>query len=400
VIKRDLHQIERDEHIRPDGGAKPLGQASPPVVSFGDEVADDVASGSDDADLDALQDLLVGPYRQQAHDLETKLSAMQAELAELERTINDKQALVDTMTPIVASSIRQSISESREEMIDALYPILGRLVTRAVSESMRELVHRIDAQMRNAFSMQTIARRMKARTMGVSEAELILREALPFKVHEVFLIHRETGILLRFASAEPAVSGDFDLISRMLTAIRDFAQDAFGRSEEGELDEIQYGETTILLEAAQRVYLAVVTEGVIPPGFRTGVRERLYQIEADMSITLRDFDGDVSVFEAVSPMLNQLLYEGVSDYPARHAPTTRDSPRLKFTHNQISMLIAWLMIAAGLAFLIWLLWEMATTFFGGAYLTPGLEGLLIAPFYRAKPGAGYTEDSVEFKGDP
>ena len=50
---------------------------------------------------------------------------------------------------------------------------------------------------------------------------------------------------------------DRDLVSGMLTAIRDFASDAFGRASEGQLDTIEYG-GAILIEAAQHIYLAVV----------------------------------------------------------------------------------------------------------------------------------------------
>lgn len=55
------------------------------------------------------------------------------------------------------------------------------------------------------------------------------RTALPFKVEEVFVIHRESGLLLHHETRDPASMSDSDLISGMLTAIRDFAQDAFGQ---------------------------------------------------------------------------------------------------------------------------------------------------------------------------
>ena len=332
-------------------------------TALADPAADDAGV---EEDLEALQELLFGPYRQRTRDLEAEIEAMQAELVEIERTINDKQALIDTMTPIVASSIRQSIADSKEEMIEALYPIMGRLVTRAVGEAMRELVKRIDAQMRHAFSIETITRKVKAKTMGVSEAELALRDALPFAVDEVFLIHRETGIVLRHASATPAESRDPDLISGMLTAIRDFAQDAFGRGDENELDEIQYGGAAILIETAQYAYLAVATEGFSPQGFRAEIRDQLYQIEETMGSRLRDFDGDVTPFQAVDPLLEALFpvqYETAETEAIETSTTPSASPKSSRKQNQ--MLLAGFMVILGVLLLGWLLWEIGSILFSG-----------------------------------
>ena len=61
--------------------------------------------------------------------------------------------------------------------------------------------------------------------------------------------------------ANPAL--DPDLLSGMLTAIRSLFNDSMdmpGRAQE--LDQISYGESTILLEVAGYCYLAVVVHGL------------------------------------------------------------------------------------------------------------------------------------------
>jgi hypothetical protein len=62
------------------------------------------------------------------------------------------------------------------------------------------------------------------------------------------LIHRETGLLLRHVTSEPEALPDSDLVSGMLTAIRDFVGDAVGGDPESDvdLDAIQYGAEAIL----------------------------------------------------------------------------------------------------------------------------------------------------------
>src|SRR4030095_11117532 len=101
----------------------------------------------------------------------------------------------------------------------------------------------------------------------------------PFQVLEIFLIHRETGLLLRVLTQDPKLVADSELISGMLTAIRDFAQDALGQGQGGDLDEVQYVDKRILIESTRYIYIALVSQGIEPIGFRNEVRERLTDIE-------------------------------------------------------------------------------------------------------------------------
>ena len=92
---------------------------------------------------------------------------------------------------------------------------------------------------------------------------MALREALPFTVTDILLIHRETGLLLRHVTGEPEALPDSDLVSGMLTAIRDFSQDALGGEEQEELEEIQYGEQRILIESTLDALVAMDTTGKV-----------------------------------------------------------------------------------------------------------------------------------------
>jgi len=257
------------------------------------------APTGDDAALETLRDILVRRDRE-------RVAALEAQVAELERRISDRDALVATIAPALGAAIRRKIRDARDEMVEALYPVIGQTVVRAVSEALRDLVRAIDAQMRSSFSPRMLAQRLRARLSGVSDAEFALRAALPFRIDEIFLIHRESGLLLRHVSPGGEAAPDSDLISGMLTAIRDFTADAFGQGGEGQLDEIQYGERGILIEAAQYAYLAVVYEGIAPQGFRSQVRERIVEISTAYEGVLRNYDGDASPLAAVDETLRSL----------------------------------------------------------------------------------------------
>jgi hypothetical protein len=249
---------------------------------------------SEPDDLEALRTILLSQQR-------ARIAELQAELDGLEERLNDPHALAAMIAPALSAAIRVKLRDSRDEMVESLYPIIGQLVVRAVSEAVRDLARSIDARLRQSLDFRSVWQRFAARLRGVSPAELALRSALPFEVRQVFLIHRDTGLLLHHASRAPGEEGDSELIGSMLTAIRDFVHDTFGQGHGGQLDEIQYGDLRILIETAQHTYLAVVVDGVEPTGFRSVMREQIIQVEQDYEPLLTHFDGNAAPFAVVEP---------------------------------------------------------------------------------------------------
>jgi hypothetical protein len=272
-----------------------------------DDVISSSAIGADPS-LEVLQDLLFSKYRQRIVELEAELDA-------LEERLNNKDAFVATVTPVLSDAIRRKIRDAREEMIEALYPVIGQTVVRAVSEAIRELTREIDVRMRTALRPDKILRLVRARMRGIGGGEMVLRESLPFKVAEIFLIHRETGLLLWYISGHPEESTDTDLISGMLTAIRDFVSESFGRGKDGQLDEIQYGDQRVLIEAARYSYLAIVVDGIEPSGYRARMRERVIEVDLANEGVLRNYRGDVTELVSIEePILSLLETEAPSQF--------------------------------------------------------------------------------------
>lgn len=251
-------------------------------------------------ELAVLREILLGAEQR-------RLAGLELQVADLQRQVADKEALIALLTPVMTDAIRTTIRDHRAAMIEALYPIIGQLVVRAVAEAIRDLARNIDRRMRVSLSPRAIWQRIRARAQGVSEAELALRDALPFSVAETFLIHRRSGLLLRHLSREVGATADPDVVGGMLTAIRDFTHEAFGRDREGELDEIQYGDRRILIEAAQDVYGAVVVDGVEPPGFRAQLRAAIIAVQNEHAEALRDYDGDAARLDIDELRLRRLM---------------------------------------------------------------------------------------------
>ncbi len=210
-----------------------------------------------------------------------------------EAVAGSREAMADAMGPIMGDAIRVQIRDSREEMVEALFPIILGAVQRAIAEFAREMQRNIDARLKTNFRPQDSLRALFARARGISAGELILRDSLPFEIEEIFLIQHESGLLMAQKSSDEDESLDSDLVSGMLTAIRDFARDSLGDgSDAEELDEIQYGDQTIIIESGQYVYIAAVVQGVAPEGFRTNLRQFVNELHIHYKPQLREYAGD------------------------------------------------------------------------------------------------------------
>jgi hypothetical protein len=116
---------------------------------------------------------------------------------------------------------------------------------------------------------------------------------------------------------------DSDLIGSMLTAIRDFVADAFGRGLTGDLERIEYGDRQILIESTKHIYAAVVFHGIEPTGYRETLRRRLIEIEYKHDKRLRRYDGDSSSLQATAREHLHPLLSVYNPEPKRKATPDR-----------------------------------------------------------------------------
>jgi len=346
-----------------------------PWAAEPDEAAPATSEGSPGVGdgLETLREILLPRYRQRIEELEAEVEALRRQVADQEalvallkpvisevleaRIAEARDEMAEALAPVMGEALRRQIRNARDDIIEALHPIIGSTVTRAVSEALRNLARLIDERMRRAFGFGAFLRRLRARLSGVSEAELILREALPFTIREIFLIHQASGLLLARISQPGVMEKDSDLISAMLTAIKDFARDAFGRGVEGELAEIEYGDRRILLEFGRQAYLAAVVDGVEPMGFRQVMRDALAAVHDAHGAALSQYARDGTKIEGIDRPLYPLLMGSLAGRePAR--------PEARFPTLGIAVLVAAVLLFCGalaMGVRAWGTWVMAPT---------------------------------------
>ncbi len=267
--------------------------------------------------LDQLKHILLQQEKE-------RLSSVEEELEELRARFNDKERLIEALDPVIADllykkimesrsqmaealapvmgeALRAQISEAKDDIADALYPVIGKTVRKSVAEAMKNLMQAINERIDQLVS--------KGFGKGKKPDRItLLREVLPFHVQQVFLIHRETGLLLSHASnrIDPDAVPNEDMVSGMLTAIREFSKTAFAADDQS-LHEIQYDNLNIIIEEGKYAYLAFVVSGTPGSRFKEIIKDLEHKIHLACYKDLRAFSGDTQPFEAVGTTLESFI---------------------------------------------------------------------------------------------
>ncbi|TAD80150.1 MAG: BON domain-containing protein [Oscillatoriales cyanobacterium] len=221
----------------------------------------------------------------------------------------DSMSMVEALGPMMGASIKQQIVVERDAMVDALYPVIGN----TIAKYMKDAIESINEKVQNTLSVEGVSRKLRARMQGVSEAELILREAMPYRVRAVFLIHKASGLVMseaQFSEQEPL---EGDMLAGMLTAIRSFVSDCIVQSESvSELHEIQYNDSQIAMEVAGYCYLAVIVQGEPSKALYRHLRSTLVRLVERYDRPIQSFDGDPSALPqaihlAVAALVRQTI---------------------------------------------------------------------------------------------
>ncbi|MGC9523979.1 MAG: OmpA family protein [Limnospira sp.] len=286
--------------------------------------------------IDAIADLLPGAISQHIINSPEEVAralAPEIAIAIREQRKLDRDAIANALAPEMGRAIKEQIRLERDAMVDALYPVIGNTISKYLTEA----IQNINQKVANALSVEGVTRKVRAKFQGVSEAELILQESMPFSIQAIFLVHKSSGLIISDVQTSGSYYLESDMIGGMLTAIRSFVNDCIVRSDDySELNEIEYGASKIILEVAGYCYLAVVMTGEPTQKFIEKMRKTMGTIILDYGDAIENFDGDR---ESIPAAVNQLL-EKLIQFPVEN----------KF--NRLPMALIGLGVLMGLAVLV------------------------------------------------
>ena len=275
-----------------------------------------VAALSGEAELAALRVLLFGAELSLLEDIRKRLndpvlhardvSAVIAEAVLLRAGRDDR--LGRALEPVVEAIVKGALRKNPLDFTSVLFPLMGPAIRRSIAESFRAMLQGLHKTLEISFSWQGLRWRLEALRTGRPFSEIVLLHTLVYRVEQLFLIHSDTGLVLAHMQGGDVAGQDADMVSAMLTAIQDFARDCFNDAGQGNLDELQLGESTIFLERSAKAYLACVVRGTPPvEEFRHKLRVALELIAFEYADALADFNGDAAPFGLVHRHLEDCL---------------------------------------------------------------------------------------------
>jgi outer membrane protein OmpA-like peptidoglycan-associated protein len=277
-------------------------------------------------DLSELRSLLLAPEQTQLDRLQERLDDPVLRTHEVSRLLpgaltlqKDDPGLTAALTPHVEQALFTSLRRSPQAIVDAIAPIMGPAIRQAIIQALKALTQSLNQTIEHSFSLKGLRWRIEAWTTGRPFAEVVLFHTLRYRVEQAFLIHRDTGLLLQHVATETAIVQDQEMVSGMLTAIRNFVHDSFGGQRERDLNSFQVGEFTVWIQQGTNALLAVVIRGTAPESFHDFLQDTLDRIHLTQAEALVSFNGDASSFASTQPDLEACLqsqYEASAQKPS------------------------------------------------------------------------------------
>lgn len=285
------------------------------AVQEGPDEAADNSSESTPDELSELRGLLLAPEQTQLSSLQERLDNPARHAEDVSRVLPDafnlslkrSKKLSNALMPTVEEAIGVSVKKNPQRLVDAIFPVMGPAIRKAIAAAFSEMVQSLNQTLEYSVSLKGLKWRIEALRTGKSFAEVVVAHTLLYRVEQVFLIHRETGLLLQHAEAGAAAVQDVDLVSGMLTAIQDFVHDSFGAERTDALDSMHVGELTVWVERGSQAVLAVVFRGNAPGELRRLMQDALDSIHVEQREALERFAGDTTPFAATRPHLESCI---------------------------------------------------------------------------------------------
>ena len=288
-----------------------------------DETSGDFVLPENSNEFNSLRQLLLSDEQQKIAELENQIIELKSQIdsippasakevsdvlpAAIKKSSNSDNKLSLSTLPIVEENIKQSVKENPQILTEALFPVIGPAIRKAIADALGSMIQSLNQTIEHSFSPQSLKWRLEAFQTGKPFAEVVLLKTLLYRVEQIFLIHRDSGLLLQHVTANANVEQDADMVSAMLTAIQDFVKDSFLNSPDATLDTLQVGELAVWIERSGNLLFAAVIRGNAPLKLREEFKNAIEQIEFDHEADFLNFQGNSEPFERDQPILEACL---------------------------------------------------------------------------------------------
>jgi OOP family OmpA-OmpF porin len=279
------------------------------------EANPDQGAADGQSGLEALRSLIVGKTDRRVDRIQHRLDSTDQRAEDVSRVLaravsmsaSRDGKLATALLPLTERAIQASIKKDRQVFVDVLFPVMGPAIRKAIAATIQGLIQNFNQILEHSFSVKGLRWRLEAFRTRRPFAEVVLLHTLVYQVEQAFLVHRETGLLIDHVVAKTAVAQNPDLVSGMLTAIKDFVQDSFGAAQEDTLDTFQVGRRKVWIEHGPHAFLAIVISGNPSVHLKETMRDAIDDIHVTHCESLTTFSGDTEAFTSARFTLNGLL---------------------------------------------------------------------------------------------
>ena len=236
--------------------------------------------------LKVLKDLLFSEEKESSNALSQKIEELEHLIHKKERLsrkvdpiVDDKlnifiQKIPETLGPTITEALKKEIRTSQDAVVEALYPIMGSLIKRFIQHEIKVLAEKINQQTKKAFSFRNWWSRTKRRRRGVDEGTYQVTQSIPTQIEQIFVIEKDSGILLSSVNLAEGKHMDEQMIAGMLTAIKMFVEDAFKKDNQS-LESIEYERYTLHIQTFVSYYIVVAITGPYTDIFKDKLEDKL-----------------------------------------------------------------------------------------------------------------------------
>src|SRR5271155_5309920 len=276
--------------------------------------------------FEELRHLIVAPEQEGLQELRDRLDSVErraedvstvvAEAIQMRREHGDDRALAEALAPTIQETLRESVRKDPQVLADALFPVMGPAIRKSITETLRGMLESFNEALEHSLSVRGIQWRIEALRTGKPFAEIVLMHSLLYRVDQVFLIHRETGLVLNHLVAPTVATQDPDLVAGLLSAIQQFARDSFQPGKTENLGNMTFDELQIRIVSGPNAVIAAAIRGHAPESYNLAMNETLEEIQRLYSSALVNFKGDPGPFRAAESQIERLLETQYREKPA------------------------------------------------------------------------------------
>lgn len=299
-------------------------------------------------ELEEIRNLLFEPELIKIRNVQERLDKFQLNTDNLsqilpgaiaQRSLPDDQ-LTKVLLPTIEDAIHISVRKDVEVIANAIFPALLPGIQKAVAAAISEMTQSLNQTLEHGFSPKSFKWRLEAKLTGKSFAEVVLLHTLLYQVEQVFLIHKDSGLVLQHLVASEVSAEDADMVSAMLTAIRNFVQDSFNVEQGESLDALRFGGLALWIEQGSEAILAGVIRGNAPKELRLVFQDSLVKIHQKYHNRFAAFEGDTALFLESQTELNSCLQAQYKSEPEAKSKSSKSSLILWIILSTITLTIA------------------------------------------------------------